>query len=195
MLINSTKNDIRPGLLIKHSDKRRHELIKKQRDSNETNKIKNKSIQQIEEENREKYLNTEISSENKGYQLLQKMGYKPGTSIGKQQQEDKNDDSKQQDDSSRGLKVPIPIVMKRNRMGLGGEKNEAEKKKKKMNEWKEHLDKLSNTTEYRSRVQANKLNQLVLKDLRKAQACCENLDSRVVSFLILNFKHIWHIST
>lgn len=52
-------------------------------------------------------LNKPISVENKGFQLLQKMGYKPGSSLGKNTSE------------QQGLKEPIKIDLKRGRGGLG----------------------------------------------------------------------------
>ena len=44
---------------------------------------KSKKIKVIENEAREKGLSMPISSDNKGFTLLQKMGYKEGTSLGK----------------------------------------------------------------------------------------------------------------
>lgn len=41
------------------------------------------SKKKLEKQNLETGLNTEISSSSKGFLMLQKMGYKPGTGIGK----------------------------------------------------------------------------------------------------------------
>ena len=52
-------------------------------------KVKQKQSQPVSKKklevmNREKGLETSLSSDNKGFAMLQKMGYKPGMGIGKQ---------------------------------------------------------------------------------------------------------------
>lgn len=72
--------DTRPGLVPKHIA-RRNELEKKEKEANQKSKQKPKAV--IEKEKREEGLGAAISSDNKGFSLLAKMGYKPGMVIGK----------------------------------------------------------------------------------------------------------------
>lgn len=57
------------------------ERERKQRESDEKNKVKPKKV--LENENRIEGLKTALSTNNKGFALLQKMGYKPGMVLGK----------------------------------------------------------------------------------------------------------------
>ena len=72
--------DVRPGLLTK-AQKRK----KKCEEKHELSKPlpKRKMIKVAEREARQQALSTPISTASKGYSLLQKMGYKEGTGLGK----------------------------------------------------------------------------------------------------------------
>ena len=72
--------DTRPGLVPKHIA-RKHQIEKKEREANQKNKQKPKAV--LEKEKRDEGLGAAITSENKGFSLLAKMGYKPGMAIGK----------------------------------------------------------------------------------------------------------------
>ena len=75
---------MRPGLVLGHSNKRKIEIEKKRKNKHEINKQTNKPIKVIQEERLKEGLDTALSSSNKGFAMLQKMGYKPGSSLGKQ---------------------------------------------------------------------------------------------------------------
>ena len=77
----SYSDDKRPGLVHSAKTAREIEKEKKHRESNEKNKAKPKKV--LEQEKRSEGLSTAISSDNKGFSLLQKMGYKPGMVLGK----------------------------------------------------------------------------------------------------------------
>lgn len=79
----SEKNDIKPGLIHSHAQKRLHTILKNKVTRDEENKRRNQPKKVLEEERRNEGLNIAISTNNKGFSLLQKMGYKPGTAIGK----------------------------------------------------------------------------------------------------------------
>ena len=72
--------DVRPGLLTRDQRRKR-----KCDDKHEKSKAlpKRKVIKMAESEAREQALSTPISSSSKGYGLLQKMGYKEGSGLGK----------------------------------------------------------------------------------------------------------------
>lgn len=67
----------------------------------------------MEKEKREEGLQTKISPGNKGFAMLQKMGYKSGEGLGK---------------NKSGRVEPIPIAIKANKAGLGKEEHERRKR-------------------------------------------------------------------
>lgn len=61
------------------------EQMKKEINQNETNiKNRQKTFKEQEKESREAALQNSISADNKGFALLQKMGYKSGQGLGKE---------------------------------------------------------------------------------------------------------------
>lgn len=72
--------DVRPGLLSR-SRKRQRMVDEKQTKSQKL--PKQKKINIAEKETREQALSTPISATNKGFSMLQKMGYKKGMGLGK----------------------------------------------------------------------------------------------------------------
>jgi len=80
-----TTEDIRPGLLITFKQQRLHNQMKKKKEHELLNK--SSSIKVLEEQQRQEGLEKAIDSKNKGFSLLQKMGYQPGSGIGKNSKE------------------------------------------------------------------------------------------------------------
>jgi hypothetical protein len=76
-----TVKDVRPGLLLTHEQQRLHNQMKKRKECQLTNKAT--GAKALEEQQRQEGLEKAIDSTNKGFSLLQKMGYKPGLGIGK----------------------------------------------------------------------------------------------------------------
>lgn len=149
------------SLLYRHCDKREHELMKKKAktDANLTGK---KALTHIEEKMREEGLSAAITSSNKGFEMLMKMGYKPGQGIGK---------------TESGIVEPIGVEVKANRHGLG----KATKEKRKAQSQKPAADKLNeaNLQDFRSRAALKKAEQLINTDLWKSQKVCEQLDMQL----------------
>ena len=97
--------DTRPGLLSRGAARAlrgqtRHEQLNKQH--------RQKPLRQLERERRENALQTAIRQDNKGFALMQKMGFKPGMSLGRT--------------GEGGRKEPVPIELKVNRSGFGHDK-------------------------------------------------------------------------
>lgn len=85
-IIIRTNKDIRPGLLLTHEQQRLHGQMKNKIKCEQLNKTV--GIKALEEQRRQEGLEKAIDSNNKGFALLQKMGYKPGSGIGKNSESD-----------------------------------------------------------------------------------------------------------
>ena len=173
-------DDTRPGLLSR-SQARKNEIEKSSLLKLNLNKTVNQPIKVIEEENREKALAKSIivdseEKNNKGLNMMKKMGFKIGESLGKH------------GGAEGGIKVPIGIKIKTGREGLGAE----EMKKRKMSEIEERRKKMSKSREMCDETNKNLFiltrKQLFLlkqtkKNLYKSQKICYQLDSnQVISF-------------
>ncbi|KAK0175993.1 hypothetical protein PV328_000174 [Microctonus aethiopoides] len=146
-----------PGLILKHSDKRAIEIKKRKAAVDEQIMEKKKLSKTMEQDKRNEGLSSAISANNKGFEMIMKMGYKPGRGIGK---------------NESGLSEPIPMNLKTNRTGLGTISKKQSTKK--INP----IEKLLNirTDEFRDRIASKKLAQLTEIDLIKSQKVCEELD-------------------
>eukprot|EP00210_Caulerpa_lentillifera_P009550 g9108.t1 len=109
------------------------------------------------EEKRERALSQKLSEENKGYQLLQKMGYIEGKGLGADKQ---------------GIVEPLPIAVKRDRKGIGEQSNPKPKRPKK------DTQKSNTAAEYREQVSAKFSSKKVTKRLKTVRFLIESLDSR-----------------
>ncbi|KAK0153708.1 G patch domain-containing protein 11 [Merluccius polli] len=97
--------DVKPGLPMA---KRVKDAMKKELQHKEKNMMnRQKTYKEQEKESREAALHNTISNGNKGFALLQKMGYKAGQGLGKE---------------GAGRVEPIPLNIKTDRGGIGMEK-------------------------------------------------------------------------
>ncbi|XP_070772376.1 G patch domain-containing protein 11 isoform X3 [Enoplosus armatus] len=156
--------DVKPGVSMVRRVK---EAMKKETQQKETNiKNRQKTFKEQEKESREAALQNSISNENKGFALLQKMGYKAGQGLGKK---------------GAGRVDPIPLNVKTGGIGM------EEVKKRKAEEELEHYQqkvraKQQNETksleDFRSRVRTEREERKIEGDLRRSQRACEQLDSQ-----------------
>ncbi|XP_781177.3 G patch domain-containing protein 11 [Strongylocentrotus purpuratus] len=132
----------------------------------EKNKSKFIPMKVREEEQRQKGLNSAISTQSKGFAMLQKMGYKQGTGLGK---------------TGSGRAEPVGIEIKTGRGGLGQEK-ELKRKQEEMAKMREVMaHKRAKMAVHRK---GNFLQQMserfsekeVQKDLYNSQKACAHLD-------------------
>lgn len=158
LLVGCETNDVRPGLLFNKTQKREHEIHKHQL---EARLKKSKSYSEQESDAREKGLQTAISTENKGFKLLEKMGFKPGSSLGK---------------SESGLKEPISIKLKPTKTGVGREQH-LEKQRDLYKSIKDDNLRFKESA-YRKQTSEKRLNNSLQKDYYKAQRICEEMDFR-----------------
>ncbi|XP_070697275.1 G patch domain-containing protein 11 isoform X1 [Pempheris klunzingeri] len=186
--------DVKPGVSMV---RREREAMKKETLQKEVNmKNRQKSYRQQEKEGREEALQSTISSSNKGFALLQKMGYRAGQGLGKE---------------GAGRVDPIPLNIKTDRGGIGMEEvkkrkaeEELERRQQKVrvkqqNETKSLEDFRFAASRHRpsmqygrhsvcgcdpllfhsrSRVRTEREERKTEGDLRRSQRACEQLDSQ-----------------
>ncbi|VDD94582.1 unnamed protein product [Enterobius vermicularis] len=124
----------------------------------------------LEKEKRDEGLAKPVGEGSKGFALLQKMGYKPGMSLGVKR-----------DGTNEGIKEPIGVNIKTGRTGLGHEKEEESKKK-----FQAELllkaslarSKANVHSDFRKRKRAAKIQKQIFADLMKSRKACEDLDVR-----------------
>jgi hypothetical protein len=111
---------------------------------------------------REEGLSTAIEPENKGFQMLAKMGYKPGSTLGR---------------APDAVSEPIKIVVKADRGGLGKTEAEKEKRRKLLEATREQLARREELArDYRSHKSSAMAEKLVAKDLYTSQKACLTQD-------------------
>ncbi|XP_069116546.1 G patch domain-containing protein 11-like [Argopecten irradians] len=158
--------DTRPGL-VSSKQARNYQREEKQKQAKINNTVKTKKV--LENEKREEGLKSAIGSENKGFALLSKMGYKPGTALGKR---------------GEGRSEPVPIELKAGRGGLGRE-TEAKRKKaqevafRAMVSHKKQKLELRQKQHFMSHLSNRFSEQQAERDLYKSQKVCEQLDSQM----------------
>ncbi|XP_064623477.1 G patch domain-containing protein 11-like isoform X2 [Lineus longissimus] len=155
---------VRPGLVPDRLAKKL-ERDKKEKEANI--KSKTKPLKVIEHEKREEGLGNALGTENKGFALLQKMGYKEGMSLGKE---------------GKGRKEPVPVELKLGRGGLG---RDAEMKRKhiQIQSYREVMKAkrakyaVQQQKDFRQRMAGLLSEKRVHGDLMKSQRVCEQLDT------------------
>ncbi|KAI1240707.1 hypothetical protein IHE44_0009144 [Lamprotornis superbus] len=158
------KQDVRPGLPMVRRVKEAIQKEEKQKEANEKNR--QKSIKEEEKERRDLVLKSALGNENKGFALLQKMGYKSGQALGK---------------SGEGIVEPIPLNIKTGRSGLGHEELKKRKAEEKLENYRQklHMKKQANeqaADQFRIRFKTKQEERKMEGDLRKSQRACQQLD-------------------
>ncbi|XP_055707470.1 G patch domain-containing protein 11 [Phlebotomus papatasi] len=159
--------NVRPGLIRNRERQREVEVEAKKAKFDEETRARHKPSHVREKERLQEGLSSALSTENKGFALLAKMGYKQGESIGRS--------------GSQGIVEPIGITVKTDRGGLGRDaalKQLAEKKQEIM---RQRLLERSKTQpvsaeEFRKRMFQKAENRQIEGDLAKCQRTCERLD-------------------
>lgn len=162
----SSLQDIRPGIPMPKKVKESYQREEKQKESNLKNR--QKSIKEVEKERRDVVLQEALGTDNKGFALLQKMGYKKGQALGK-----KGD----------GIIEPIPLNLKTDRTGIGHEEmkkrkaaEDLENYRRKIQMRKQNEERAAN--DYRMRMRSKKEELKLEGDLRRSQRACLQLDEQ-----------------
>ncbi|KAH8417335.1 hypothetical protein KR222_009099 [Zaprionus bogoriensis] len=160
--------EVRPSLVNNRAKKRQIEVQakqavhnKRQRDAAKATTVDNARLQQT--------LSQPISADNKGFQLMAKMGYKSGTGLGRQ---------------ADARIEPIGISIKNDRGGLGREAAIAELAAKRQELRRAHLLLKAgiessadvSTEAYRRRATQKAEERKLRYDIKRCQQTCESLD-------------------
>ncbi|XP_029377407.1 G patch domain-containing protein 11 isoform X4 [Echeneis naucrates] len=144
--------DVKPGV---NMVRRVKEAMKKEVQQKEKNiKNRQKTYKEQEKESREAALQSSISNENKGFALLQKMGYKAGQGLGKE---------------GKG--------------GIGMEEMKKRKAEEELEHYRQKVrakqqNESKSLEDFRSRVRTERDERKIEGDLRRSQRACEQLDSQ-----------------
>ncbi|XP_023133810.1 G patch domain-containing protein 11 [Amphiprion ocellaris] len=158
--------DVKPGV---NMVRRVKEAMKKEVQQKEKNiKNRQKTYKEQEKESRETALQSSISNDNKGFALLQKMGYKAGQGLGKE---------------GAGRVDPIPLNIKKDRGGIGMEEVKKRKAEEELERYRqkvraEQQNETKSLEDFRSRVRTEREERKIEGDLRRSQRTCEQLDSQ-----------------
>lgn len=155
--------DVTPSLIKNNSVKRQNEIEMKKK---EQIRNRNKPIHEVQKEKLKEGLNKAITSDNKGFAMLSRMGFKPGTSLGKA--------------SSQSSAITEPIKININsdgRSGLGTQTAVRENRERQLNNLKRKM-KASDMTpeEYRKQMREASDKKQEVWDLHKLQKTCRILD-------------------
>ncbi|KAM9365997.1 G patch domain-containing protein 11 [Pholidichthys leucotaenia] len=158
--------DVKPGVSMVRRVK---EAMKREAQQKEKNmKNRQKSYKEQEKESREEALQSSISNENKGFALLQKMGYKAGQGLGRM---------------GAGRVDPIPLNIKTDRGGIGMEEARKRKAEEELECYQQKIrarkqNETKSLEDFRSRVRTEREERKIEGDLRRSQRSCEQLDSQ-----------------
>ncbi|KAL6486792.1 hypothetical protein MHYP_G00034180 [Metynnis hypsauchen] len=158
--------DVRPGMpMVKRvKDSLRREALHKEKSVQN----RQKSYKQHEQDHRDAALQSSLSSENKGFALLQKMGYQAGQGLGRE---------------GSGQVEPIPLNIKTDRGGIGMEEFKKRKAEEEMESFRKkvqvkQLMEKKSLEDFRDRKKTEREKRQTEGDLRKSQRACEQLDSQ-----------------
>lgn len=153
--------DVTPSLVKSNTVRRRNEIESRQMKEKE----KKKPIHEQQKDKLKEGLNKAISSDNKGYGLLAKMGFKEGMSLGKNQ-------------NSNAITEPIKINTHfEGRLGLGTMTAIKESRDREINNLKRKINASDmSAEEYRKQMREMSDKKQEVWDLHKLQRTCRLLD-------------------
>jgi hypothetical protein len=150
--------DVTPSLIKNTSVKRLNNIESKRKEQQKPKK----SLHEEQKDKLKEGLNKAIASDNKGFAMLSKMGFKPGTSLGKSSAE------------STAIKEPIKLNINQDgRMGLGTQTAVKEHRERQLNNLKRKINAADMTPEeYRKQMREVTDRKQTIWDLHKLQKTC-----------------------
>lgn len=162
----NVQEDIRPGVPMLRQIREARRKEEKQQEANLKNR--QKSVKEEERERRDIGLKNALGCENKGFALLQKMGYKSGQALGK---------------SGDGIVEPIPINVKTGKSGIGHESLLKRKAEERLENYRRKIHMKNQNEEkaaeqFRMRLKSRQDELRLEGDLRRSQRACQQLDAQ-----------------
>lgn len=184
--MSANRADTRPGLVWNRTTQRKYDLEKKHAEESERHKKSQMPVRELEAAKRNEALKTSsMSTSNKGFALMLKMGYKSGEALGKSNEDDDDNDAGPSS-TKRAHIEPIPIVLKTDRIGLG-DASEKERRREEVARMRARIH--ENTQEsYLSMKRSNFQLRKLIHNLHTCQRICFQLDS--TQHVIFDF-YIW----
>ncbi|XP_045142997.1 G patch domain-containing protein 11 isoform X2 [Echinops telfairi] len=141
---------------------------KEERQQEANLKNRQKSLKEEEKEKRDIGLKNALGCENRGFALLQKMGYKSGQALGK---------------SGDGIVEPIPLHIKTGKSGIGHEALLKRKAEENLERYKRKVHVINQDQEraaeqFRMRLKTKQDEMKLEGDLRRSQRACQQLDTQ-----------------
>lgn len=160
------QEDVRPGVPMLRQIREARRKEEKQQQANLKNR--QKSLKEEERERRDIGLKNALGCENKGFALLQKMGYKSGQALGK---------------TGDGIVEPIPLNVKTGKSGIGHESLLKRKAEERLESYRRkiHMKNQSEekaAEEFRMRLKSKQDELRLEGDLRRSQRACQQLDAQ-----------------
>ncbi|XP_063231884.1 G patch domain-containing protein 11 [Bacillus rossius redtenbacheri] len=155
--------DVRPGLIGSHSAQRAVDVQRKKQQTDAKNKELFRPREALAAERLQQGLCEAIGGDNRGFALLQKMGYKPGTALGK---------------TGSGRMEPVPIAVKLDRQGLGREAaaRQVAAERAALRQ-RARAASTPSVDDYRSQRSRQHSERQAESDLRSSQRACHRLDT------------------
>ncbi|KAH8243940.1 hypothetical protein KR032_011581 [Drosophila birchii] len=161
--------EVRPSLVQDRGKKRQIEVQTKKEEHRKRQREATAASGTVDNARLQQSLSQPLSADNKGFQLLAKMGYKAGSGLGKQPD---------------ARKEPVGITIKSGRGGLGREAAIAELAAKRQEMRRAHLLQKAgiesseevSTEAYRRRATQRAEERKLQYDIRRCQQTCESLD-------------------
>ncbi|XP_059104317.1 G patch domain-containing protein 11 [Peromyscus eremicus] len=162
----NVQEDVRPGVPMLRQIREARRKEEKQQEANLKNR--QKSVKEEERERRDLGLKNALGCENKGFALLQKMGYKSGQALGK---------------SGDGIVEPIPLNVKTGKSGLGHETLQKRKAEERLENYRRKIHMINQNEEkaaeqFRMRMKSKQDEMRLEGDLRRSQRACQQLDTQ-----------------
>ncbi|KAI5125131.1 G Patch Domain-Containing Protein 11 [Manis pentadactyla] len=162
----NVQEDIRPGLPMLRQIREARRKEEKQQETNLKNR--QKSLKDEEQERRDIGLKNALGCENKGFALLQKMGYKSGQALGK---------------SGDGIVEPIPLHVNTGKSGIGHEALLKRRAEEKLESYRRKIHMKNQAQEkaaeqFRMRLKSKQDEMKLEGDLKKSQRVCQQLDTQ-----------------
>ncbi|KAL3083088.1 hypothetical protein niasHS_010890 [Heterodera schachtii] len=167
--------DVKPGVGTGREGRRILRINANREEATERHRAE-KSKVELERDRLIEGLNNPIRAESKGFQLLAKMGYKEGMSLGRSAADEQQMDSR--------TKEPILIQLRMDRSGVGMDEHRKEKQRDLCEAYMERMKRQADNEEelaidFRRRKRAAMEMKQLISEIQKLRKTCQEMDTRI----------------